>query len=1090
MKKYFTIVFVFLFSSFGITATVVGSGVEKSKAEDVLFTSDFSSATDFNEKWNVIDGNGDGTTWGFNGSMQSVDGTNGAAVCYTYTTDVEDYLVTKTPLALEAGGHYVTFQLRAMMLRSEAISLLYGTSSDPTEMTEVIYVNEDFTNTTFAFIANNFNVATAGNYYFAFKASSTAGNSQAIVLDDVTINRGSYGTEPDLAVSNIVLPTSACGLGIEDISCTITNVGTADVENFVIYVLVNGAIANMVPVNELIPAGQSKVISMEDVVDFSEVGTYKVMIGSVCELDLNDENDFAEAEVTHYSPITEFPKNYNFSQAQDANEWIPESANGWGLGGGGWASRLPNYPITSRCFGFEKNTYQISITYSAGDETDGASFKILAGLTGTDISAWQTVREFTNEKSSGITRTASFAVEEAGTYSFAILVSENMITVSGFAVNMGVANDIAIESWDVKPEFTKMPVEHLTAGYNFSATITNTGTANATGVKIVISGKDDTVLGESETSTLTPNETKIFEATSAISGFEIGETASIKINALMNETDGNPNNNIGVFNFAVTDSILSLDNGTKREFADINVKGDYGILMHFVATDTITSINIDWGINLYGANDFSLSLYRVQYPSGLLTDKLFTINSKRPVAGIEENYLVPNHILEPGYYYIEISQPTEASLNIGVDLDARGYFYSTSALQSEGYYLTEPQIGYGNLLIRPCFGRERGNKDIEVVSIDTPNISTGLFSNNQSVSATIKNNGKSISEFKVYCTVNDGEPVEKIITGELLSDRTMSVEFEMNLSVAVINTVKVYVNENDDVNTENNAVTRIFYNMEPGAYVMDFESCVDFANEIFNPQWTTFDGDGVPTVEFQNTFPNMQRELGFIAFNPASTVPALTNEYIQPFKGAKFGASLRIENGQRNDWLISPKLLLGDNSKLVFQAKTFYAPGLPVELPEIFNILVSTTDNQPESFTLLSGSNIAPTNWKRYEFDLSAYDNQEAHIAIQCVTEEGLIFMIDNIEILPPRQKEQNIKNIDAVISVYPNPVSDILHVNTGGIRVSEIVVSNIFGSIVYQNTPNNSGEHKINVSNFVPGVYVITLKSEGRNSTQMFIVK
>jgi len=235
----------------------------------------------------------------------------------------------------------------------------------------------------------------------------------------------------------------------------------------------------------------------------------------------------------------------------------------------------------------------------------------------------------------------------------------------------------------------------------------------------------------------------------------------------------------------------------------------------------------------------------------------------------------------------------------------------------------------------------------------------------------------------------------------------------------------------------------------------------------------------------------MQEKLGFIVFNPSSTTPALTNEYIQPFEGERFGASLRTESGLRNDWLISPKLLLGDNSKLIFQAKTFYAPGLPVNLSEIFNVLISTTDNAPENFTLLSGSNIAPTNWNKYEFDLSDYDNQSVHVAIQCVTEEGLIFMIDNIEIFPPRTNGTGIKNIDTKINVYPNPVSDVLFVNVGDIRINEIIISNIAGNIVHQNNPkNHSAEYSINVGNLSSGVYIITLKSDNRISTSKFIVK
>ena len=77
--------------------------------------------------------------------------------------------------------------------------------------------------------------------------------------------------------------------------------------------------------------------------------------------------------------------------------------------------------------------------------------------------------------------------------------------------------------------------------------------------------------------------------------------------------------------------------------------------------------------------------------------------------------------------------------------------------------------------------------------------------------------------------------------------------------------------------------------------------------------------------------------------------------------------------------------------------------------------------------------------------------------------------------------------NEDKVLTIYPNPVIDILHINTS-YQFDGIYITNIFGQTVYKNKSNTT---QINVSNFAPGIYILkTIDKNDLEITQKFIIK
>ncbi|MHC1775781.1 MAG: PKD domain-containing protein [Lentimicrobium sp.] len=174
----------------------------------------------------------------------------------------------------------------------------------------------------------------------------------------------------------------------------------------------------------------------------------------------------------------------------------------------------------------------------------------------------------------------------------------------------------------------------------------------------------------------------------------------------------------------------------------------------------------------------------------------------------------------------------------------------------------------------------------------------------------------------------------------------------------------------------------------------DFESYTDFSIG-FSP-WTLTDLDGAETWGIEGEeFTNQYAPMAFMIFNPATTVPPMTATPIQPHSGSKFAACFAANGAVNNDWLISPPLTAGTNTSVSFWVKSYTAQyGL-----ERYKVGVSTTNTLPGSFTIISGANYltAPAAaWEQKTFNLDAYNGQTIYVAIQCVSDDAFIFMVDD----------------------------------------------------------------------------------------------
>lgn len=173
-----------------------------------------------------------------------------------------------------------------------------------------------------------------------------------------------------------------------------------------------------------------------------------------------------------------------------------------------------------------------------------------------------------------------------------------------------------------------------------------------------------------------------------------------------------------------------------------------------------------------------------------------------------------------------------------------------------------------------------------------------------------------------------------------------------------------------------------------------FESYPDFAL-TFDP-WVLLDLDqGLPYGYVDVDWPNSSLPQSYIIFNPAATLPPIPDFSVHG--GSKLAASISSPSWDNNDWMISPLLSIGSGAELSFWAKSYTASyGL-----ERFRVKISGGSTSTADFVNLSGVNYiqAPAAWTLFSYDLSAYAGQNIRFAIQCVSSDAFIFLVDDVRL-------------------------------------------------------------------------------------------
>ena len=270
----------------------------------------------------------------------------------------------------------------------------------------------------------------------------------------------------------------------------------------------------------------------------------------------------------------------------------------------------------------------------------------------------------------------------------------------------------------------------------------------------------------------------------------------------------------------------------------------------------------------------------------------------------------------------------------------------------------------------------------------------------------------------------------------------------------------------------------------PSSMSLDFESLSDFTL-LFN-SWTVIDVKGGFTYGINQpggapyVFPHSNDPMAYICFNPSKTVPVITS--LQPHSGQKLGCCFStipttppaLPLTPNDKWLISPKMSLGINPQIEFWVRTYN----PFYGDEKYNLAVSVTDLNPSSFIALKDlPESAPDIWTKRTYDLSNYTNPDVYIGIQCITDNGFIFMLDDISITSTVGIVHKTQPLQ--LAVFPNPAKDRVTLKFGEVRSMklDISLSNTLGTELrswYEFS--SSGTLTLDIHDVPAGVYILRI--------------
>lgn len=237
----------------------------------------------------------------------------------------------------------------------------------------------------------------------------------------------------------------------------------------------------------------------------------------------------------------------------------------------------------------------------------------------------------------------------------------------------------------------------------------------------------------------------------------------------------------------------------------------------------------------------------------------------------------------------------------------------------------------------------------------------------------------------------------------------LDLDDEDNVAETVITIKQSNVSKPEDVTAVKNGADVVLTWSAPSSSVEEISENFD-DEEVFVPfslggitadehngalgDWTLYDGIGVTGYGFSGlTFENMSAVSAWQVFKPAAVTEQFAEGYTH--SGDQCLISWCPFDQETSDtpaadhWLISPEL------PGVAQTISFFSRCLNSSYgEEIFEILYSTTDNNPESFVKLADGNSNSEEWTEFTYDLPA---GAKFFAIRHVAVDQFAMMVDDI---------------------------------------------------------------------------------------------
>ena len=116
------------------------------------------------------------------------------------------------------------------------------------------------------------------------------------------------------------------------------------------------------------------------------------------------------------------------------------------------------------------------------------------------------------------------------------------------------------------------------------------------------------------------------------------------------------------------------------------------------------------------------------------------------------------------------------------------------------------------------------------------------------------------------------------------------------------------------------------------------------------------------------------------------------------------------------------------------------------------------------------------------------YAGKEVYLAIQCVSEDIFVFMLDDITVNKPVSSVA--ENAVAMLSLYPNPATDMIVISSGGSEIESVDIYNAAGAMIYSSQASDGNSFRYNVSSLDAGIYFAKVATSDGTKVMRFIVR
>jgi hypothetical protein len=201
-------------------------------------------------------------------------------------------------------------------------------------------------------------------------------------------------------------------------------------------------------------------------------------------------------------------------------------------------------------------------------------------------------------------------------------------------------------------------------------------------------------------------------------------------------------------------------------------------------------------------------------------------------------------------------------------------------------------------------------------------------------------------------------------------------------------------------------------------------------------------------------------------------------------EGCAMSASYINNIGALNpdNYLITPALIIPSQGAKVSWYVAAQDPGYPAET---YDVLVSTTPDNLNSFTSIFNETLASGDWEMRTANIpSNFNGQNVYVAFRHHDVTDMFWMkIDNLSVTAGT----GVENHELNTTIFPNPANNVLNINANS-NINRVEVYNMMGQMVGSYNVNDVNT-QISTTALANGVYTVKIATENGTTTKKFTV-